>query len=171
MIKLSKKIIATMVSSFTFIVFSPISASAATLDFSGTANSDEIVIYLDSEQELVKLNALAEQKWQEALERSDTEVTIFEDIHTRGFASLNSRMSTYQNSYGTPFFKSINSVTFKSEYTNKEVEDFTYQTVMLDASRTCAVNGSCFVLVSYGSDNARRYPVTIYKEFYASQNY
>lgn len=146
------------------------------------------------------------------MERSDTGSTMFKDVYTSSFASLNSRMSTYtsaskyysqyytinfkfglkygnlfsadkfrgsltlvgstyKNSYGTPFFNSVNSVTFKSEFTKNGVEDFTYQTVMLDASRVCAVNASCYVLVSYGSNNSRRYPVTIYKEFYASQNY
>jgi len=79
--------------------------------------------------------------------------------------------STYKKLYGTPFFRSIDSVTFKSKSTKNDVEDFTYQTVMLDASRTCAVNASCYVLVYYTSSESKRYPVTIYKEFYASQNY
>lgn len=221
MIRLSKSIIATMVATFIFIVSSPVSASAATVESLGTANfnSDEIVIFLENEHELKefeyelkKQNELAEKKWQEALEHSATSSPILKDSFISSFASLNSRMSaytstpkyyshyykidfefgykygnlltkdrfsgyltlvgsTYQNSYGTPFFRSVDSVTFRSEYTKNDVEDFTYQTVMLDASRTCAVSASCYVLVAYGSNNARRYPVTIYKEFYASQNY
>lgn len=219
MIKLSKKVIAVMVVSLSFIVFSPVSAVAASSNSSNTANSDEIVIYLNSEQELkefeqelAKQNALTEQKWQEALKRSDTGLNVCEDIRASVFSSLNSRVSTYSsgskyfskyytidfefgrkygnwigkdrfsgyltlvgstytNSYGTPFFRSINSVTFKSKTTKDDVEDFTYQTVMLDASRTCAVHASCYVLVYRSSSESKRYPVTFYKEFCASQNY
>lgn len=219
MIKLSKKVVAVIVVSLSFIVSSPVSAVAASLNSSSTTSSDEIVIYINSEQELkefeqelAKQNALAEQKWQEALERSDTGLNVCEDIRARVFSSVNSRTSTYSsgskyffkyytidfefgrkygnwfgkdrfsgyltlvgstytNSYGTPFFGSINSVTFKSKTTKDDVEDFTYQTVRLDASRTCAVHASCYVLVYRSSSESRRYPVTFYKEFYASQNY
>ncbi len=213
--KVSKIMIVALSTLFILLVASPNSASAATLDSSRITmnDSNEIVIQLDSEQELLlfeqelaRHNALAEQKWQEALKRSDVVSTVCDSVYTRGPVSQNSRMSTYsaskyyfnyytidfefgflitdsfsgyltlvgstyQNSYGTAFFDSIDSVTFRAVKTEDDVEDFNYRTTLLDASRTCAVNASCYVLVKYGSSGQKRYPVSFTREFYASANY
>ena len=221
MIKFIKKTKKTILSTIALLVLTivfPISANASKLDSSVTANnnSDDIVIYLNNEQELqnfeqelAEQNALAQQQWQKAQKRADNILSILDKTQTSSLLSLNSRMSTFASTYslyydrsyqidfkkrtflgtdyftgylrligntarrtsGSPYFTSVNSISFKSENTKNNVEDFTYQKAMLDGSRTCAVNGSCDILVYITSNNSHRYGLTFYKEFYASQNY
>jgi hypothetical protein len=76
--------------------------------------------------------------------------------------------NTTSNSYGTKFFSSFSSVNFYSDSTKNGVDDFSYQKVLIDSSRTYAINFSSNVTIYRSSTNSVRYPVTGYVEFYAS---
>lgn len=215
LIKKAKKLVPSIITLLILTIVFPFSANAATLDSSETVNnnSDDIVVYLNSEeelqifeQELDEQNALAEQKWQEALERADKVSPILQNKQTTSVTPFNALMSTsslyyakyytikfekgtllggndYFTGYlylvgstsltssGLPYFSSVSSITFASADTKNTVESFTYQKAMLDSNRTCAVNGSCYITVYVSGTNSHRYPLSFYREFYASQNY
>jgi hypothetical protein len=161
---------------------------------------DESVIYLNSDEELQAFeqaleehNALVEEKWQEALSQSKEKelsknslralaTTYYSKTATLDYSwykllgndyftgYLTLIGSTYTTS-GTKYFSSISDVTFASSKTQNTVEDFSYDTALIDSSRTCAVNFSSYVTVYVSSTSSNRYPVSNYVEYYASGSY
>ncbi|MHC1723357.1 MAG: hypothetical protein AB9836_09155 [Aminipila sp.] len=82
------------------------------------------------------------------------------------YGYMNLRGQTITDKYTR--FQSCSGVYFKSQDTKNKVENHTYQVALSDSNRTYVVKSDSFVTIDQGNGNSKRYPLSLYVEFYAS---